>query len=82
MAPAVVETIAQLPIPSKANVASPLRPTGALDAFESFDVTPTIGREFPRANLVDILNAPNSDDLIRELAITSKSTLISHPCWG
>jgi alpha-ketoglutarate-dependent taurine dioxygenase len=51
----------------------PLKPTGVLDAFESFDVTPVIGREFPNANLKDFLRAPNSDELIRELAITSKS---------
>jgi hypothetical protein len=50
----------------------PLKPTGALDAFESFDVTPVIGREFPNANLKDFLRAPNSDELLRELAITSK----------
>ncbi|KAJ5690317.1 Taurine catabolism dioxygenase TauD/TfdA [Penicillium macrosclerotiorum] len=48
----------------------PLNPSGALDAFESFDVTPVIGREFPNANLKDFLRAPNSDDLIRDLAIT------------
>jgi hypothetical protein len=31
-----------------------------------------IGREFPNANLRDFLRAPNSDELLRELAITSK----------
>ena len=44
---------------------------GALDEYEHFDVTPVIGREFPQASLVDWLNAPNSDSLIRDLAITS-----------
>ncbi|KAJ5558478.1 Taurine catabolism dioxygenase TauD/TfdA [Penicillium sp. DV-2018c] len=48
----------------------PLKPSGTLDAFESFDVTPVIGREFPNANLKDFLRAPNSDDLLRDLAIT------------
>ncbi|KAJ5243177.1 Taurine catabolism dioxygenase TauD/TfdA [Penicillium citrinum] len=48
----------------------PLELTGALDAFESFDVTPVIGREFPNANLKDFLRAPNSDDLLRDLAVT------------
>jgi hypothetical protein len=55
-------------------VRQPLKLSGALDAFKSFDVTPVIGREFPTVNLVDWLNAPNSDELIRDLAITSKST--------
>ncbi|KAJ5428733.1 hypothetical protein N7445_010187 [Penicillium cf. griseofulvum] len=49
---------------------TPLKPTGVLDAFESFDVTPVIGREFPNASLKDFLSAANSDDLLRELALT------------
>ncbi|OQE31522.1 hypothetical protein PENSTE_c001G04235 [Penicillium steckii] len=48
----------------------PLELTGALDAFESFDVTPVIGKEFPNASLKDFLRAPNSDDLLRDLAVT------------
>jgi len=55
----------------------PLKLSGVLDSYESFDVTPVIGREFPSANLVDWLNAPNADELIRDLAITS--TLPCHP---
>lgn len=49
----------------------PLKLAGVLDEFKSFDVTPVIGREFPDAQLVDWLSAPNSDTLIRDLAITS-----------
>lgn len=51
---------------------APLKLSGVLDAFESFDSTPVIGREFPKASLVEWLNAPNSDELIRDLAITSE----------
>lgn len=52
---------------------APLKPTGALDKFKSEETTPAIGREFPAVNIVDdILNASNSDELVRELAITSK----------
>ena len=54
----------------------PLKLSGALDHFESFDVTPTIGREFVGVNLAKWLKAPNSDDLIRDLAITS-----TIPCY-
>ena len=54
----------------------PLELSGALDQFESFRSTPCIGIEFPKANLVEWLRAPNSDELIRELAITS--TVPSH----
>ncbi len=76
MAPSLTtETaIPAAPGPGKA----PLKLSGALDAFESFDVTPVIGREFPNASLKDFLCAPNSDDLLRDLAITSQSNLISH----
>jgi hypothetical protein len=50
----------------------PLNLSGVLDHFESFDVTPIIGREFVGVNLAKWLRAPNSDELIRDLAITSK----------
>lgn len=49
----------------------PLKLSGVLDQYEHFDVTPVIGREFPKADLVEWLNAPNSDELLRDLAITS-----------
>lgn len=51
----------------------PLKLSGALDSFESFDVTPVIGREYVNVDLVELLHAPNSDELLRDLAITSKS---------
>ncbi|KAL8731119.1 MAG: hypothetical protein Q9166_003648 [cf. Caloplaca sp. 2 TL-2023] len=43
---------------------------GVLDRYESFDVTPVLGREFKDVDLVEWLRAPNSDELIRDLAIT------------
>ncbi|KAI1857199.1 uncharacterized protein JN550_013436 [Neoarthrinium moseri] len=52
------------------NHRQPLKPSGALDHFESFDVTPVIGREFVNVDVAEWLRAPNSDELIRELAIT------------
>lgn len=53
----------------------PLKLSGALNAFQSFDVTPVIGREFIGVDLAAWLTAPNSDQLIRDLAITSKKPL-------
>jgi hypothetical protein len=50
----------------------PLQLKGALDSYQSFDVTPVIGREFVDVNLKEWLRAPNSDDLIRDLSITSE----------
>lgn len=49
----------------------PLDLSGVLDQFESFDVTPIIGREYVGVNLAEWIHAPNSDDLLRDLAITS-----------
>ena len=51
----------------------PLKLSGALDGFKKFDVTPVIGREFQDVDLAEWLRAPNSDDLIRDLAITGQS---------
>jgi hypothetical protein len=58
----------------------PLELKGVLDAFDSFDVTPVIGKEFPTANLKEWLQAPNSDELLADLAITSEF-LRTHPCF-
>lgn len=52
----------------------PLQLSGALDQFKSIQSTPIIGQEFPDAKLVDWLTAPDSDDLIRDLAITGLSS--------
>lgn len=74
MAPSAtdVQPAVDIPIPlSKAATAKPwVKSTGILDQYDSFDVTPVIGREFPHANLVSWLKAPNSDELLRELALT------------
>ena len=44
----------------------------SLDNYEYKDLTPCIGREFPMANLVEMMNAPNAKELLTELALTSK----------
>ena len=75
----VVEVEATPPgqVPSiESQYKTPLDLSGALDHFDSFDVTPAIGREFVGVNLARWLKAPNSDELIRDLAITS--TKLSH----
>ncbi|KAK4210769.1 hypothetical protein QBC37DRAFT_27902 [Rhypophila decipiens] len=48
----------------------PLKLSGVLNHLQSFDVTPVIGREYPNVDLVGLLRAPNSDELLRDLAIT------------
>ena len=52
----------------------PLQLKGVLDKHESFDVTPIIGREFKDVNLKEWLRAENSDELLRDLAITSRQS--------
>lgn len=52
-------------------IREPLHLSGALEAFKYFDVTPVIGREFENVDLAEWLRAPNSDELLRDLAITS-----------
>lgn len=54
------------------HVRKPLQLRGVLEQFKYFDVTPIIGREFQDVNLAEWLRAPNSDELIRDLAITSE----------
>jgi len=88
MAPSATEAQHEVEVrlhPGKASttstiIKSAVKSTGVLDKFESFDVTPVIGREFVNANVVEWLQAPNADELIRELALTSTSSpLISKP---
>ena len=57
---------------SLGNHRQPLKLQGALDNFEHFDVTPIIGREYPKVDLKQWLESPHCDDLLRDLAITSK----------
>ncbi len=57
------------------HVKLPLESNGSLDRYNFKDLTPCIGREFPTADLVDMMNAPNADELLTELALTSKAIL-------
>ena len=63
-----------------ASPSPPLQLKGVLNQFKSFDVTPVIGKEFPEAKLAEWLRAPNADELIRDLAITSPPSLLSFSC--
>ncbi|KAJ2985568.1 hypothetical protein NUW58_g5460 [Xylaria curta] len=45
--------------------------SGALAAaYESIDMTPCIGTEFPTLDLVEMMRRPDADELLRDLAIT------------
>lgn len=58
------------PVDPQTGHREPLRLSGALDAYESFDVTPIIGHEFINVDVAEWMRAPNSDALLRDLAIT------------
>ena len=57
--------------PTKSTSTQPLKLSGALDSFETFDVTPCIGTEFKDVDLAQWIKAPDSDALLRDLAILS-----------
>lgn len=48
----------------------PLKRGTSIDHLEYVDVTPIIGREYPTAKLKDMLDAPNAEEQLRDLAIT------------
>lgn len=57
----------------KSSYPEPLKLSGALERFSYEDATPVIGREFFNVNIVDdLLNSDDSDELLRDLAITSE----------
>lgn len=56
-------------VAASALIREPLKPTGCLDKYDFFEVTPSIGRQYTNLSLRDLLNAPNSDELIREFGI-------------
>lgn len=78
MAPGITSDIPIHSSPSdekKPSYPEPLKLSGALEQFSYEDTTPVIGREFHNVNIVDdLMNSPNADELLRDLAITSELT--------
>jgi len=68
MSPSAIEVQPEA-LPSK--FPKPLKATGSLDKYESIDITPVVGTEYPTIKLVDLIKAPNADELLRDLAIKS-----------
>jgi len=84
MAPSAVEIEQQASVTDLANLKlkassfkEPLKSTGSLDKYTSIDITPVIGTEYTQVNLVELINAPNADELLRDLAIKSTPVSIS-----
>ncbi|KAK2764452.1 hypothetical protein FQN54_009146 [Arachnomyces sp. PD_36] len=55
---------------ARPRLTKPLTYSGSLDSFTHNDITPVIGREYRGIQVNDLLKANNSDDLIRDLAVT------------
>lgn len=49
-----------------------MRPSGALHKHKHIEVTPALGTEFPEANLTEMMNSPDADQFIKDLAITGE----------
>lgn len=61
---------------SKSDHWIPLKLSGALKTFKQFDLTTVIGTQFENINLAEILHSPECDQIIRDIAITSKQHLL------
>ncbi len=57
---------------ARPRITQPITYSGSLDSFKQIDSTPTVGREIPDLQIKKLLSSPDSDTLIRDLAITGK----------
>jgi hypothetical protein len=56
------------------NSRKPVELSGAIDHLRFEDLTPAIGREYYDVDIVDdLMNAENSDDRLRDLALAGKA---------
>ena len=67
-----VENADRIEVKKLAQSREPLKSSGSLDQYQTIDITPVIGTEFPDANIVEWINAPDADQRLRDLAIKSK----------
>ncbi|KAF2732384.1 taurine catabolism dioxygenase [Polyplosphaeria fusca] len=54
---------------SCASCPEPIKYSGSLDSYEYFEITPIIGREYPKVRVTEVLNAPNAEQQIRDFAV-------------
>lgn len=58
---------------------APLTLGNSIDHWKYEDLTRTLGRVYNGIDLAEVLNAPNADELLRDLAITSENPLTLAP---
>lgn len=73
--PGVDRVDSAAPGEAQTRLTKPLEYAGLLDSYKNHDLTPVIGREYYGLQIVDLLKAENADALIRDLAVTSTSSL-------
>ena len=72
MAPIATQEVQDTPIVVKSlDHKEPLKYSGSLNGHKQKDITPVIGTEIADIDLAAVLQAPNADELIRDLAIKS-----------
>ena len=57
---------------------TPLKLSGALNQFASFENTPCIGTEFRNVSLAEWVTSPESDTLLRDLAVLSEAVVLAY----
>ncbi|KAL4780320.1 hypothetical protein BJX76DRAFT_360983 [Aspergillus varians] len=55
---------------ARPRVWSPIEDSGSLDTYQHQDLTPVIGREYQGLQVTEILQSPNRDQLVQDLAVT------------
>ena len=51
----------------------PFKNLGNLDGLKEVQITPCLGSEYKDVDVTEWLKAPNSDDILRDLVITSEN---------
>jgi hypothetical protein len=57
---------------ARPRISRPLEYSGSLDRYQNQDLTPVIGREYEGLQVAEILQSPDRDQLIQDLAATSR----------
>lgn len=57
---------------SRTRCTKPLVYSGSLDSYTHRDLTPVVGREYDHLQVANLLDASDSDRLIKDLAVTGK----------
>ena len=69
----ILRIMGSLPELSKSSPSyPPFDNAGTLDDVKQVHVTPCLGSEFKDVDVTEWLRAPNSDDILRDLALTSE----------